>query len=46
VLPVVIKLDAKSQAGGFVRNWQLPAEKSQQTWDTLINGLALQLPAF
>lgn len=27
VLPVVIKLDAKSQAGGFVRNWQLPAEK-------------------
>jgi len=27
VLPVVIKLDAKSNAGGFVRNWQLPAEK-------------------
>ncbi len=27
VLPIVIKLDAKSQAGGFVRNWQLPAEK-------------------
>ncbi len=27
VLPVVIKLDAKSNAGGFVRNWQLPPEK-------------------
>lgn len=27
VLPVVIKLDAASNAGGFVRNWQLPAEK-------------------
>jgi surfeit locus 1 family protein len=27
VLPVVIKLDAASDAGGFVRNWQLPAEK-------------------
>ncbi|PKO45873.1 MAG: surfeit locus 1 [Betaproteobacteria bacterium HGW-Betaproteobacteria-22] len=27
VLPFVIKLDAKSNAGGFVRNWQLPAEK-------------------
>lgn len=27
VLPVVIKLDSKSNAGGFVRNWQLPAEK-------------------
>jgi len=27
VLPVVIKLDTKSNAGGFVRNWQLPAEK-------------------
>jgi surfeit locus 1 family protein len=27
VLPVVIKLDPQSNAGGFVRNWQLPAEK-------------------
>ncbi len=27
VLPIIIKLDAKSDAGGFVRNWQLPAEK-------------------
>jgi surfeit locus 1 family protein len=27
LLPVVIRLDAKSNAGGFVRNWQLPAEK-------------------
>jgi len=27
VLPVVIKLDTRSNAGGFVRNWQLPAEK-------------------
>lgn len=27
VLPVVIKLDPASAAGGFVRNWQLPAEK-------------------
>ena len=27
VLPVIIKLDAKSNAGGFVRNWQLPADK-------------------
>lgn len=27
VLPIVIKLDANSSAGGFVRNWQLPAEK-------------------
>ena len=27
MLPLVIKLDAKSNAGGFVRNWQLPAEK-------------------
>lgn len=27
VLPIIIKLDAKSEAGGFVRNWQLPAEK-------------------
>jgi len=27
MLPIVIKLDAKSNAGGFVRNWQLPAEK-------------------
>jgi len=27
ILPVVIKLDAASAAGGFVRNWQLPAEK-------------------
>jgi len=26
-LPLVIKLDAKSNAGGFVRNWQLPASK-------------------
>jgi len=27
VLPIVIKLDAKSDAGGFVRNWQLPASR-------------------
>ncbi len=27
VLPIVIKLDSKSNAGGFVRNWQLPADK-------------------
>jgi len=27
VLPVVIKLDAKSNAGGFVRNWQIPASR-------------------
>jgi surfeit locus 1 family protein len=27
VLPIVIKLDTKSNAGGFVRNWQLPADK-------------------
>ncbi len=27
VLPIVIKLDAKSSAGGFVRNWQLPASQ-------------------
>lgn len=27
ILPLVIKLDAKSNAGGFVRNWQLPASK-------------------
>ncbi|MBM3350465.1 MAG: SURF1 family protein [Betaproteobacteria bacterium] len=27
VLPIVIKLDSKSDAGGFVRNWQLPANK-------------------
>jgi surfeit locus 1 family protein len=27
VLPVVIKLDAKSNAGGFVRNWQMPASR-------------------
>lgn len=27
VLPIVIKLDNKSNAGGFVRNWQLPADK-------------------
>lgn len=27
ILPVVIKLDKHSHAGGFVRNWQLPAEK-------------------
>ena len=27
VLPIVIKLDSHSQAGGFVRNWQLPAQK-------------------
>lgn len=27
VLPIVIKLDAKSNAGGFVRNWQLPASQ-------------------
>ena len=27
VLPIVIKLDGNSDAGGFVRNWQLPAEK-------------------
>lgn len=27
VLPIVVKLDAKSNAGGFVRNWQLPASR-------------------
>jgi len=27
VLPLVIKMDAKSNAGGFVRNWQLPASR-------------------
>lgn len=27
VLPIVIKLDPASAAGGFVRNWQLPAKK-------------------
>jgi surfeit locus 1 family protein len=27
VLPIIIKLDSKSNAGGFVRKWQLPADK-------------------
>ena len=27
VLPIVIKLDATSNAGGFVRNWQIPASR-------------------
>lgn len=27
ILPMVIKLDSKSNAGGFVRKWQLPASK-------------------
>lgn len=27
LLPVIIKLDAQSKAGGFVRNWQMPAER-------------------
>lgn len=27
VLPVIIKLDPQSNAGGFVRNWQMPAER-------------------
>lgn len=27
LLPVIIKLDAQSNAGGFVRNWQMPAER-------------------
>ncbi len=27
LLPIVIKLDSNSNAGGFVRHWQLPAEK-------------------
>lgn len=27
ILPIVIKLSAESNAGGFVRNWQLPASK-------------------
>ena len=27
LLPIVIKLDSNSNAGGFIRNWQLPAEK-------------------
>lgn len=27
VLPIVIKLSAESSAGGFVRNWQIPASK-------------------
>lgn len=27
LLPVIVKLDPASKAGGFVRNWQMPAEK-------------------
>lgn len=27
LLPVIIKLDAQSKAGGFVRNWQMPAAR-------------------
>lgn len=27
ILPIVIKLDPKSDAGGFVRNWQVPASR-------------------
>ncbi|MGB4813334.1 MAG: SURF1 family protein [Methylophilaceae bacterium] len=27
LLPVIIKLDEKSQAGGFVRHWDIPASK-------------------
>lgn len=27
VLPIVIRLDATSNAGGFVRNWQVPASR-------------------
>ena len=27
VLPIIIKLDPNSNAGGFIRHWQLPAEK-------------------
>lgn len=27
ILPIVIKLDPASNAGGFIRNWQLPADK-------------------
>lgn len=27
VLPLIIKLDSKSTAGGFVRNWQMPADR-------------------
>jgi len=27
VSPMAIKLDAASNAGGFVRNWQIPAER-------------------
>jgi surfeit locus 1 family protein len=27
ILPVIIKLDPKSNAGGFVRNWQVPTDR-------------------
>ncbi len=27
ILPVVIRLDAASSAGGFVRNWQIPSDR-------------------
>ena len=27
VLPLIIKLDSKSAAGGFVRNWEMPADR-------------------
>jgi surfeit locus 1 family protein len=27
VLPLVLRLDADSQAGGFARDWPLPAER-------------------
>jgi len=27
VLPLIIKLDSNSTAGGFVRNWQMPADR-------------------
>lgn len=27
VLPIIIKLDPQSNAGGFVRNWQVPVER-------------------
>lgn len=30
VLPLVIRLDADSQAGGFVRNWVMPAERIEK----------------
>ena len=27
ILPIVIRLDGQSQAGGFIRNWQIPVDR-------------------